>query len=587
MTNSEDTLQSNPNTTDINSIHHPLCFHQNDHPGLVLISMELNGLENYSTWRRSIMIALNARNKLKLINGEFEEPPNSSEIRSLWERANDMIISWILNTVSDQIVQLKQTNTPLELYYHKLKGYWDELDALEAPYTCTCKCGCENGKTNGEREQRKRLIQFLMGLDDSYTNIRGQILLMQPLPLVSNAYGMLRQEEKQRDIPKSSLMSIPTALNTFSTNRNNTTRTNTPNTTSGQTSIVGFPPGHPLHGKFIPPSQRTQQFPKRSINVVVGNENAEQEMKPNPITSTSSGNNTTYPYVYTKMDQLQNQLNQMLLMMQNQNQREFTATNLPHMAGIDYIETFAPMAKMPTVRTLIAVAVQNGWPIQQYGIDILRNLAGVAKSQRKYALDLLKYADTLDIKPMATQMDPIVKLNEKDGDPLTDPTHYRTIVGKLIYLTLTRPDLFFAAQALSQFSHNPRTPHLAALQRVLRYIKLCPGKGIYFPASNNLKLITYCDSDWASCQTTRRSSTEVEYRSLADSTCEISWLKCLLHDLGINIPTPTLVMCDNASTIALANNPVQNARTKHIEIDCHFVRDKIRQGYIKPLFVTS
>ncbi|GKE46485.1 hypothetical protein Tco_1477743, partial [Tanacetum coccineum] len=97
--------------------------------------------------------------------------------------------------------------------------------------------------------------------------------------------------------------------------------------------IVGFPPGHPLHGKFIPPSQRTQQFPKRSINVVVGNENAEQEMKPNPITSTSSGNNTTDPYVYTKMDQLQNQLNQMLLMMQNQNQREFTATNLPHMAG--------------------------------------------------------------------------------------------------------------------------------------------------------------------------------------------------------------------------------------------------------------
>ncbi|GKB72279.1 cysteine-rich receptor-like protein kinase 8 [Tanacetum coccineum] len=150
-----------------------------------------------------MMIALNERNKLKLINGEFEEPPSNSTIRSLWERANDMIISWILNTVSEQIgnnlsfvnsatslwnelyehysqldghriyqvtndiVQLKQTNTPLELYYYKLKGYWDELDALEAPYACTCKCDCENGKTNGEREQRKRVIQFLMCLDDS------------------------------------------------------------------------------------------------------------------------------------------------------------------------------------------------------------------------------------------------------------------------------------------------------------------------------------------------------------------------------------------------------------------------------------
>ncbi|GJY39772.1 uncharacterized mitochondrial protein-like protein [Tanacetum coccineum] len=223
-------------------------------------------------------------------------------------------------------------------------------------------------------------------------------------------------------------------------------------------------------------------------------------------------------------------------------------------------------------------------------------------SQRKYALDLLKYADTLDTKPVDTPMDPIVKLNDTDDDPLTDPTQYRTIVRKLIYLTLTRPDLSFAAQALSQFSHNPITPHRAALQRVLRYIKLYHGQGIYFPASNNLELTTYCDSDWASCQSTRRSvsgyaiflgksllswqskkqlvvlrsSTKVEYRSLADSTCEISWLKCLLHDLGINIPTPSLVMCDNSSTIALANNPVQHARTKHIEINCHSVRDKIR-----------
>lgn len=102
---------------------------------------------------------------------------------------------------------------------------------------CTCRCECENGRTNGEREQRKRLVQFLMGLDDSYTNVRGQILLMQPLPLVSKAYSMLRQEEKQRDTPKASQMPIPTALNTYS-NRNNqqTTRSNNKTATNGQTS---------------------------------------------------------------------------------------------------------------------------------------------------------------------------------------------------------------------------------------------------------------------------------------------------------------------------------------------------------------
>ncbi|GKC67099.1 cysteine-rich receptor-like protein kinase 8 [Tanacetum coccineum] len=128
MTNSEDTSQSKPNTTDINSIHHPLYFHQNDHPGLVLISKELNGLKNYSTWRRSMMIALNARKKLKLINGEFEEPPSSSAIRSLWERANDMIISWILNTVSDQIGNnLSFVNSATSLW-NELYEHYSQLD---------------------------------------------------------------------------------------------------------------------------------------------------------------------------------------------------------------------------------------------------------------------------------------------------------------------------------------------------------------------------------------------------------------------------------------------------------------------------
>nr|GEX02829.1 homeodomain-like protein [Tanacetum cinerariifolium] len=103
---------------------------QNDHPGLILISKKLTGLENYSTWKRSMMIALNARNKLKLVNGNA-----------------------------------------IELYYHKLKGLWDELDALEAPYACVCPCDCSNRRNNGERDQIKRLKQFLIGLDENYTNV--------------------------------------------------------------------------------------------------------------------------------------------------------------------------------------------------------------------------------------------------------------------------------------------------------------------------------------------------------------------------------------------------------------------------------
>lgn len=174
-----------------------------------------------------MMIALNAKNKLQIVTGVFPEPNSTSRARALWERTNDMIISWILNTITDQIgnslnfvntaanlwselqehysqldghriyqlindiTQLKQNDCTIEVYYQKLKGYWDELDTLEAPYMCICPCTCENGKANGERDQRKRLMQFLMGIDECYSNVRGQMLLMQPLPTVAKAYNMI------------------------------------------------------------------------------------------------------------------------------------------------------------------------------------------------------------------------------------------------------------------------------------------------------------------------------------------------------------------------------------------------------------
>ncbi|GJT48235.1 cysteine-rich receptor-like protein kinase 8, partial [Tanacetum coccineum] len=200
---------------------------------LILISKKLTGSDNYGSWKRSMMIALNAKNKLKIVLGEYNEPEVNSRHRALWERTNDMIISWIFDTIAEQIsnslnflnivsglwselqehysqldghriyhitndlVQLKQNNNAIKIYYHKLKGLWDEYHALEAPYVCVCICSCENGRVNRERDQRNRLIQFLMGLDECYSNVRGQILLMQHMPSVAKAYNMIRQEENK------------------------------------------------------------------------------------------------------------------------------------------------------------------------------------------------------------------------------------------------------------------------------------------------------------------------------------------------------------------------------------------------------
>lgn len=113
------------------------------------------------------------------------------------------------------------------------------------------------------------------------------------------------------------------------------------------------------------------------------------------------------------------------------------------------------------------------------GIEFLRNSTDLIMNQRKFTLELLKLAGILHSKPAVTPLDPTIKLTRDSGDPLRDFTLYRTLVGKLIYLTITRLDLSFAVQALSQFSQQPTHLHMKALMRVLRYIKACPGQCLF------------------------------------------------------------------------------------------------------------
>ncbi|XP_021831999.1 uncharacterized protein LOC110771952 [Prunus avium] len=139
------------------------------------------------------------------------------------------------------------------------------------------------------------------------------------------------------------------------------------------------------------------------------------------------------------------------------------------------------------------------------GIEVSRCRKGIFVSQRKYALDILKDAGLLGSCPNSFPMEEHLKLNPEDGELLHDPTKYRRLVGRLIYLTVTRPDIVYSVQILSQFMQNPHTPHWEAALRVLRFIKGNPGQGLFFPSFNDLILKAYCDSDWARCMTTRRS----------------------------------------------------------------------------------
>ncbi|XP_071704321.1 secreted RxLR effector protein 161-like [Rutidosis leptorrhynchoides] len=163
---------------------------------------------------------------------------------------------------------------------------------------------------------------------------------------------------------------------------------------------------------------------------------------------------------------------------------------------------------------------------------------------------------------MSTLIEPNLCVNcdpiDKD-QLLTNITEYQKLVGRLVYLTLTRPDISFAVHILSQYMHAPLQSHLNLTFRTLKYLKGSPGKGIHLVKGNNLDLYAYCDSDWAKCKMNRksvtgylvffcgslvswkskkqsvvsRSSAEAEYRSMASTACEIIWIKNLLLDFGI------------------------------------------------------
>lgn len=247
------------------------------------------------------------------------------------------------------------------------------------------------------------------------------------------------------------------------------------------------------------------------------------------------------------------------------------------------------------------------------GLEIARSSQGIFMSQRKYALDIISETGLFGAKPAEFPMEQNHKLALAEGQLLDDPEQYRRLIGRLIYLGVTRPDLAYSVHILSQFMQKPREDHWEAALRLVRYLKKNPGQGILLRADNNLSLEGWCDSDWASCPLTRRSlsgwfvllgyspvswktkkqptvsrsSAEAEYRSMAAITCGLKWLKQLLGELGVSHAKGMRLYCDSQSALHIAQNPVFHERTKHIEVDCHFVRDAITEGLIVPSYVST
>ncbi|GKD72844.1 ribonuclease H-like domain-containing protein [Tanacetum coccineum] len=293
--------------------------------------------------------------------------------------------------------------------------------------------------------------------------------------------------------------------------------------------------------------------------------------------------------------------------------------------GFDYLETFSPVVKMFTLRCMLNVFLCNNWDLFQLDInnaflygdlskdvymtlppgfdnekskvlyvdDIVITSIDLSKIEKfklflksKYQIKVLDNKDgLLAAKHVDTSLPENTTLNhiESEDDHLLDNIRsYQRLMGKLIYLTNTRPDISYVVHCLSQFMHAPLVSHLDAALRVLRYLKGSLRSGIQINKNGYIKLRAFADSDWIRCLATRksvsgycvflgdslvtwkskkqstlsRSSAEAEYRSMASATCEVVWLSNLLGDMGVKDLLPVVLYCDNSSALQIAANPV-------------------------------
>ncbi|XP_042752015.1 secreted RxLR effector protein 161-like [Lactuca sativa] len=221
-------------------------------------------------------------------------------------------------------------------------------------------------------------------------------------------------------------------------------------------------------------------------------------------------------------------------------------------------------------------------------------------------MDILEDTGMLGCKPSKFPTEQNLKLNKGDNEDRIDANMYQRLVGRLLYLQATRPDITYSVNVLSQFVSDPRANHWRA---VLRYLKASLGHGILLPKDGSPDLVAYSDSDWLGCPYSRRSrigyllilggapvswkskkqsvvsrsSAEAEYRAMATTVCEILWVRWLLLELGLKVTTATPLLCDNQSTRHIAHNPVFHERMKHVEMDCFFVHERVESKEIAPV----
>src|SRR5664279_1683015 len=246
-----------------------------------------------------------------------------------------------------------------------------------------------------------------------------------------------------------------------------------------------------------------------------------------------------------------------------------------------------------------------GFEIKQYQEETFIN-------QAKYTQDMLNKFKMNDSKPMKTPMSTTLDLNPNLDGKEVDQKVYRSMIGSLLYLCASRPDIMYSVGKCARFQASPRESHFQAVKRIFRYLVHTPNLGLWYPKGSSFQLIGYSDADYAGEKTDRKSTsggcqflgrslvcwsskkqncialstTEDEYISAASCCAQLLWMRQTLKDYGV-IYDKVPLLCDNESAIKITHNPVQHSKTKHIEIRHHFIREHVEKGDIDLSYVPT
>ena len=244
------------------------------------------------------------------------------------------------------------------------------------------------------------------------------------------------------------------------------------------------------------------------------------------------------------------------------------------------------------------------------GIEVMQSSTGIFISQKKYVAEILDRIQMKDCNPVNTPSEFGMKLNKDNGGKNVDDTLYKQIVGSLMYLTATRPDIMHVVSVISIYMECPTEIHLLAAKRIFRYLQGTKEFGLFYKNGEKLDLFGFTDSDYAGDLDDRKSTSgyvlmmgtraiswssnkqpivtlsSIEAEFVAATTCAFQaiWLKKILKELHFKEERPTQIYCDNSSAIKLSKNPVLHGRSKHIDVKYHFLRDLMNDGVINLIY---